>query len=535
MARLSLSREEALVHAQMALDCAHWAYTNKILLDGRPFSFYRHEYQLDPMQEDAPEQCSRKGAQIGWTSIKMLKSIHGLIYNRYPQGVLYLFPTRDDVTDFSKGRFQPLVNDNTVINRHVKDTDAANIKRIGKGMLYFRGAKSTRTIGGFKKTSSQLKSIPVDRIVFDEVDEMEPSMIDLALERVSHSDVVELDFIGTPTIPDYGIDIRWQRSDQRLWFLRCRACNVETCLEQEFEENGWERQKVLVELEDGRVAKVCRACGREFQPDDERYWVISYPSRSKDLVGWWVSQLNSHYVKPEVILNAFLDPKRSITETYNSKIGMPYIEAQNRLSIEEVLECCGDDGIASSDEGPCSMGVDQGKGLHVVVGKRAWGSAGRIIHIGEYQDWPELDLLMKRFHVSCCVVDAQPEMRAAQAFSSRFPGRVWLHFYDEKRRGPAMWNEQTMRVARNRTESLDSSHNEISARQIVLPKQCKEVEVFAKHLHNTAKRLEEDEESGSKRYVYVKLGPDHYRHAFTYEGLARAFGANNIFAECDTT
>jgi len=520
----------------MALNCAHWAYTNKIMLDGRPFSFLHHEYQLDPLQEDAAQQCSRKGAQIGWTSIKMLKSIHGLIYGRYPQGVLYLFPTRDDVIDFSKGRFQPLIGDNPKISRFVKDTDAANIKRIGKGVLYFRGAKSTRTIGGFKKTSSQLKSIPVDRIVFDEVDEMEPSMIDLALERISHSNVRELDFIGTPTIPEYGIDARWLKSDQRLWFIRCGACNVETCLEREFEENGWERQRVLVELDDGRVAKVCPACGREFRPDDERRWVISYPSRSKDLVGWWVSQLNSKYVHPETILDAFQDPKRSLAETYNSKIGMPYIEAQNRLAMEQVFDCCGNDGIAQADPGPCSMGVDQGKGLHVVIGKRQWGIAGKVLHIAEYHDWHELDDLMRRFHVSCCVVDGQPEMRAAQAFASRFPGRVWLHFYDEHRRGPAMWNEQTMRVSRNRTESLDASHTEIAARQVVLPKRCAETEKFARQMCNVAKRLDEDEETGSKRYVYVKLHhDDHYRHAFTYEGLARAYGANNIFADCDMT
>ena len=46
-------------------------------------------------------------------------------------------------------------------------------------------------------------------------------------------------------------------------------------------------------------------------------------------------------------------------------------------------------------------------------------------------------------------------------------------------------------------------------------------EEFALHLHNVAKKLEEDEETGSKRYVYVKLGADHFRHAFNYEVMAR--------------
>ena len=33
-------------------------------------------------------------------------------------------------------------------------------------------ARSTKNIGGTKKSSSQLKSIPVDRVIFDELDEM---------------------------------------------------------------------------------------------------------------------------------------------------------------------------------------------------------------------------------------------------------------------------------------------------------------------------------------------------------------------------
>ena len=39
-------------------------------------------------------------------------------------------------------------------------------------------------------------------------------------------------------------------------------------------------------------------------------------------------------------------------------------------------------------------------------------------------------------------------------------------------------------------------------------------------MHNTAKKLQENEETGSKRYVYVKLGPDHFRHAFNYMCMA---------------
>jgi hypothetical protein len=69
--------------------------------------------------------------------------------------------------------------------------------------------------------------------------------------------------------------------------------------------------------------------------------------------------------------------------------------------------------------------------------------------------------------------------------------------------------------------------------KIILPRECDLTREFARHLHNVAKKLEEDEENGSKRYVYVKLGPDHFRHAFSYEAMARQYGMDNLFDGCD--
>lgn len=128
---------------------------------------------------------------------------------------------------------------------------------------------------------------------------------------------------------------------------------------------------------------------------------------------------------------------------------------------------------------------------------------------------------MRNFRVDRCVVDALPETRNARAFAMRNKGRVFLNYYNEHQKGFYAWNEKEMIVRCNRAESLDASHKDITSERVVLPKQCDVVKVFAEHMHNVAKKLEEDEETGSKRYVYVKLGPDHFRHAFNYETMAR--------------
>jgi hypothetical protein len=482
------------------LTLGEWAENTPIILDGKPFTFERHEYLRVPYQDNHPHQVEMKAAQMGLTSKAMLKAIYGARFGGY-RGILYLFPSRSDVTDFAKGRVDPLIDENPeTIGKWIRETDAANIKRVWNAFFYFRGMQSR--VG--------LKSIPADFVIFDELDEAPQNAVDMAMERMSHSEKKEVLKLSNPTLPDYGIDKAFQETDQRYWLLKCEKCEEYTCLEDTFPD-------CLLEV-GARVIRACRKCKGELNPARGE-WVAKRPSIT-DKRGYHYSQLFSHFVDPAAILHQFRTTK-NLTDFYNLKIGVSYVEAQNRLSIHEVLVLCGSDGISSEDPGPCFMGVDQGADLHVVIGKKARQKAGKLVHLGVYKEWEELDRLTKNFHVSRCVVDALPETRNARAFAERHKGRIFLNYYSEHQKGLYSWNERDLTVSCNRTESLDASHKEITDQSMILPKECEIVKTFADHLHNVAKKLQEDEETGSKRYVYVKLGPDHFRHAFNYEAIAR--------------
>ncbi len=485
-----------------------WCEQTPVILDGKPFTFERHEYLKEPYQDDHPHIVEEKAAQMGLTSKAMLKVAYGARYGGY-RGILYLFPSRTDTLDFSKSRISPLIEDNPeTIGAWIRDTDAAGIKRIWNSFLYLRGMQSR--VG--------LKSIPVDFIVFDELDEAPQNALDMAMERMAHSEFKKVLKLSNPTLPDYGIDKAFQETDQRYWLLKCPACNSYNCLEDTFPD-------CLIETK-GKVIRACQKCSQALNPSLGE-WVAKKP-RVTDKRGYHYSQLFSHFVDPGDILHQFRTTN-NLTDFYNLKIGIAYVEAENRLSVQEVLALCGTEGILTQDPGPCYMGVDQGKDLHVVIGKRAPQKAGRLIHLGVYKDWEELDRLMGNFNVSRCVVDALPETRNARAFAERHKGKVFLSFYQEHRKGSYAWNEKELIVQGNRTESLDASHKEIMDQDLILPKECECVREFAQHLHNVAKKLEEDEETGSKRYVYVKLGPDHFRHAFNYEAMARQSSPELLF------
>jgi hypothetical protein len=500
-----------------AINPLFWVLSNKIKLGGATFELQRHEYQQGLFECQDRVQVCIKGAQMGITEVWVLKTLWGMIHNRYPKGALYLFPTQNDVGDFSKARFDPLIDQNPCIGSYVNSTDSQFIKRVHEGFLYLRGARSTKSIGGEKKSSAQLKSIPVDRIVFDERDEMSDDMVTLAEERVSHSLIQELMFLGTPTIPDIGVDAMYKLSSQNMWIIKCQHCNTETCLETEFP------NCIHVDTSNGRRFRGCKKCGREIFPKDGQ-WVSAFPDR--DITGWWISQLNSTFIDPGKIIDLYENPPNGdLSEVMNSKLGRAYIAQENRLTQNLVWGTCSPDLMVMRSEGPCFAGVDVGKKLHVVIGLRKTRELLKIIHVARIDSFQELHELGRRFNIASMVIDYKPEIHKVRDFQAQEPYSVYACDYVERRTGSASWDEKEKMVKVNRTEICDASHEIIvTPGRLEIPSRNKELEQFAFEMCNMAKKLEDDP-YGGKVYRYRQLGndisgPDHYRHALNYALLA---------------
>ncbi len=449
---------------------------------------------------------------------EVIRTLHGLINQVYKQGVLYLFPTADDVGEFSKARFNPLINENPkAIGAYLSDTDTATIKKVWKALLYFRGARATSDIEGGKKDSSKLRSIPVDKIVFDECDLMDPKMIDLALERMSHSDVQEEVYLSTPSIPDYGIDRLYQESDQKVWMIKCRHCGEWTCSELEFPE-------LIAQRRDGTGYKQCRKCKQEIYTRDGE-WCSQTPGR--EIEGRWISQLNSAYIDPWKVLQLFLNPPNgNLQEVYNSKLGMAYIAAENRLRAHDLWPLCGIDPMPISHEGPTAMGVDVGNNFHVTILDRPNEQQTRIVKVLEVSssnmnDFTPLHDIAQQYNVRCAVIDFAPVQQKVRAFREAESFEVFGCIYQEHQRGQASWDVVDGIVRMNRTEICDATHELCMKKgMLIVPRRSPEIETWVKQMCNIAKVLEEDKETGSKEYRYRKLGPDHYRHSLNYAKLA---------------
>jgi hypothetical protein len=198
-----------------------------------------------------------------------------------------------------------------------------------------------------------------------------------------------------------------------------------------------------------------------------------------------------------------------------------------------VLGLCGDAPIAEDDAGPCFLGADVGSLIHCVISRAHPEKGAQIVYVGAFPDWGHLDTLMRRFNVTRAVIDALPETRLSREFAKRHHGKVYCCFYNEHQKGAYGWNERELVVTANRTESMDASHAEVAAGKVLMPRECETVHEFARHCSNVARVLQTDPESGASRYVYIKTGPDHYRHALNYEVMARQFVETGLLGGLD--
>jgi len=489
-------------------------WVQKIDLGHGKFSFEDHEYQKAIFEENARRQCFKKGAQMGFTEVIVLKTIYGMIHGNYPQGVGIFFPSESEVQDFSRARFGTIIRDNSQVAEHVTGTDAMGIKQIGKrSTLYLRGMRPTGKIENIKKTSSQLKSIPLDKVILEECDDfIDWAMVDLALQRLGHSKLQEEVYVSTPTIPNFGIDALYNESDQRVWEIRCEHCGEYTCLEKEF-------PNCLLENSSGEIFRACKKCKREIHPRNGR-WTPLYPDRSKDLVAWHISQLNSAFVSPKKILDEFQNPPRgNLTEFYNSRLGLSYISAENRLTPNDVYLCCGQDVMLTWDRGPCAMGVDVGSQLHVVVAYKPKDKILQACYLVRVSSFNDVHDIAKKFNVQCACIDALPETRKVREFQQAESYPVWLCYYTDSQYDQ-VWDESNRIIKANRNELLDISHDLVQKPgELVIPRRNEELEQFALEMSNEVKVLEEGSD-GSRTYKYRTTGPSHYRHALGYCWLA---------------
>ena len=499
--------------SQQLIDKTQFGYALEyVFLDGRPFDFTDHAYLIDLYGDVHPYQCIEKAAQMGASVIGMIKSFY--VCDKLGKNVIYFFPTDEDVREFSKSRVAPIIRDSPHIRAIVDDVDSVSLRQVGRGFLYFRGMRS----------KIRMKSVPADMLVFDELDEVSVDQFELADQRLNHSSLKWRYLLSTPTFDNYGIDYEFQKSDRRYWNLICKKCGTYNICERQWPD-------IVRRVDEVTAYLICRKCASKL---DTQFgtWVAEAPKVQR-IRGYHLCGLYSVYADLPGWLDSYHGGRKR-EEFMRSKLGLPWVSADQRVTEDVVLRCV--DGHEMGPAIPHSfMGVDQkGDLLHIVIRARhKITKRPTILYIGTVTKFADLDALIRIYDVDMCVIDGLPNQHSARDFSMRFPGRVHLCYYNDSQKGAYRWTEprafdestapSDYQVIVNRTEALDDCIEEITHREITLPKINDDVtNAFVRHHCNIARINEIDDDGGVKAAVWKRLGEDHFCHANSYSAIAQS-------------
>lgn len=490
-----------------ALLPSEWAERHRVLKTG-PWRWDGYEY-LRALHDDMhPQIVIAKGAQIGITETMLNRTLYFLDVKRFDS--LYVFPTDDDVTQFSAARFDPALEMSAYLRELFSDVKNVHHKRAGAVNMYLRTAGSR----------SQMKSIPVAHLVVDEYDEMNPENVALARERTAgHRERYEQD-VSTPTLPDFGIWKEWALSDQFLYYVPCPICG-------EFQPLKWE-ENLAWQGRDATTATFCCAhCHAHWSSEDRARAIAAGEWRleqegTSGRRGYHVSQLYSPTLTAELLVAAFLeteDDEAKRQNFFNSKLGLPYVAEGSRLSGELIESCI--DGLRrpSESSADATMGIDVAPGGLNWIEIAEWWADHKTVVEARRANWDELDGLMQCYRVRQCVIDAMPETTKAREFAIRWPGRVLLAFYPEGLKTTCQVREDDQIVNINRTEALDKAFNRFRNRTVILPHGLELFDTYKAHLCVPVKTYKENR-LGIPIARYVCAGADHFAHAAAYNEIA---------------
>jgi len=426
---------------------------------------------------------------------------------------LYVFPKSKNGEDFSKARIDKAIQESAYLRGRTDTPANVGLKRIGNGYLYVRGAQNR----------DQLISVDADALLFDEVAQYEPWVIDTALERLGSSLLGLVRAGSTPKYPSDEAARLWDQSSQAQYELRCSHCST------------WQALSIQDNLDAERALVLCGRCKGDMTTDrlGEGRWVHASDEPGREWHGYQLTKLLSPRANLPVIAEGYLrilEGRSTATqeqEFWNSSAGLPHLPKGGSLS-PDVLDACRE--MAPPYTMPdaasgATMGVDVGKRLHVRINVRGPNDTLRAVYVGaveEFEGADGLDGLMARYNVRRCVIDANPETRKAEEFRARWKGRVFLAYYpnwdDTQRSELCKWDPATGIVRINRTNALDSVIGLVQQRRLVLPANARAlggaidkaaIGEYYRHMGSPV-RLVEDDARGNPRPRYDQNGPDHY-------------------------
>jgi hypothetical protein len=362
----------------------------------------------------------RKPSQYGLSTWAILRGIHRAKYRSY--NVIHTLPTLGDVSKFVPSKVNEIIKKNPQIaGSQTGAVDAVQQKQFGNGFVFYKGTFTDR----------EALMLTSDANFYDELDKSDMAQIkNYASRQEGQGSMREEAWLSTPTIPGFGIDAMFEKSDQKYWRFKCGHCEKE------------QNMKWPESVDQTKGVYICRTCHKPLKPEWIRKgkWKAKFPGR--EISGYALTQLIAPWVSAEQMCQAHDDAVREhmLDYFYNHKLGLPYISSESAIGATLILRnCIGDKPRVEMNS---CMGMDvQLHELYIVIGNKegvygittAKDSEEYIISSGKTgkSKWDRWAELMEVYDVRYCVIDGGFTPNEVVKAAGKFPRRVWVNWYKD--------------------------------------------------------------------------------------------------------
>ena len=137
MQRLKAGASQATAISEISRWIAENTYIN-----GKPYSYHKHEYQQRILNSNAREKIVRKCSQVGISELAVREALAkcGMIKNFT---TIYTLPTATFAAVLAKTRVDPVIKESPYLQELITEIDNVEVKQLGTSYLYLKGAASS--------------------------------------------------------------------------------------------------------------------------------------------------------------------------------------------------------------------------------------------------------------------------------------------------------------------------------------------------------------------------------------------------------
>ncbi len=345
----------------------------------------------EPIMCDDKEVVIMAGSGVGKTEIYIPWA---LAQADWGEGVIYCFESGKKTSHIVQERVNPnFKSNNYLIKRNRGEVDNVELKKLGKGYVYFLGMGSdavTRTYHG-------------STLILDELDAMDAARVSDMWGRLGSAPKPRRRDLGNPKSPDHGIHKRYKAGDQRRWHITCDHCKHEAPLH------------FNTHVDKEKAITLCPSCKKPIDRLKPGRWIPMNPGAPYR--SYHMHRLMAKVCDIQSLIDMSRNPDARVQSTFfRMELGEPYAEKTGGLTQEDLDRIGG--GPEFTQYAPGGFLVcDPGSLFDIQIYKELKaGEAARCVWVGTVKDFDELAALIEVSKVTGGLIDWGPEQKGAEKF-----------------------------------------------------------------------------------------------------------------------